>query len=255
MKLNLSSPLAFIELQATGPNNLPGNVIKHSRITALGVIRINPDGTQESRHFRCEGRAHWLEHGYVETPFSKIAEAVRDILDGCDLAGFNLRRFDLPLLAEEFARAGVVGFPSQFARVIDVQSIFHRKQRRDLAAAVKFYLGEEHTQRHASGDALLTWKVFEKQLDRYPDLPDNVSDLALFCTNNKNVADFAALLFWDDHGRLCWNFGKYQHKPVDENEPYLRYFLGDSFPVQSQIIVAEHVGADWFLNKVQASIQ
>lgn len=253
--MKLTRPLAFIELQASGPKGQPGNIVKHSRITALGIIRVNVDDTQEGEYFRCEGGAQWNESGFFATPFANIADRVRDILEGCDLAGFNLRRFDLPLLAEEFARAGAVGFPAQWTSVVDVQSIFHQKQRRDLAAAVRFYLNEEHTKRHASGDALLTWKVFQKQLERYPELPDNVPDLALFCTNSKHVADFAGLLFWNDQGQLCWNFGKYQHKSVDENEQYLRYFLGDSFPIQSQIIVAEHVGAEWFLNKVQAAIQ
>jgi len=254
--MELKRPLAFIELQARGPKEKPGNIVKHSRIAALGIIRVNVDGSQEREYIVCDGAARWDERtGFYQTPFAHDADRVRDVLEGCDLAGFNLRRFDLPLLAEEFARAGTIGFPSQWAQVIDVQSIFHQMERRDLSAAVKFYLGEEHRQRHANGDSLLTWKVFQKQLDRYPTLPNNVPDLALFCTNSKHVADFAGLLFWNDRGELCWNFGKHQHQPVLDDEKYVNYFLNDNFPIQSQLIVAEHVGADWFLNRLHAAIQ
>lgn len=254
MKLN--NPLAFIDMRAIGPKGAPGNLVKHSRIAALGVIRVNPDGSKEATHFQFQGRAHWKESvGFISTPFADQSEEVRDILTGCDFAGFSIRRFDLPLLAEEFARAGHVAFPSETARVINIQSIFHQKERRDLSAAVKFYLDQDMSERHPSGDALFCYQILERQLARYQDLPDNVNDLARFCSAGKELADFAGLLFWNADGALCWNFGKHIHQPVTSNPGFLEYFLTDSFPFQSQYIAADHAGIESFLSRTMSTIQ
>ena len=254
MKLN--NPLAFIDMRAVGPKGAPGNLVKHSRLAALGVIRVNVDGSKEARHFQFEGRANWREGvGFISTPFADQSEEIRDLLYGCDFAGFSLRRFDMPLLAEEFARAGHVAFPSETARIINVQSIFHLKEQRDMAAAVRFYLNQDFNSRHPSGDALYCLQILERQMARYPDLPENVTDLARFCSAGKNLADFAGLLFWDAEGRLCWNFGKYNHQPVLNNPQYLEYFLKDSFPFQSQYIAAEYAGIESFLSRTMSTIQ
>lgn len=264
MKLNLTRPLAFLEIQATALEaGQRAQKIKTSRIEAIGILRVDPDG---AGGVLCSSD-YWMTNplqfdpasaeadGRIQpTPFAQIATPVRLFLDGCDLAGFNLRRFDLPLLAEEFARAGHLDFPEDDVNVVDVQTIFHAKERRDLASAVRFYLDKEHTERHAAGDALLTWQVFQRQLERYDDLPGSVSDLAEFCGQGKDIADFAGLLYFGAEG-LTWNFGKHKDKAVSSDASYATWFLNDQFPVQSQRLVAEAVDAFWFLNNLQESIE
>ena len=141
--------------------------------------------------------------------FSQLAEGLAQSFRGCDLAGFNSNRFDIPLLAEEFARAGI-DFDFNECRFIDVQTIFHKKEQRTLSAAYKFYCGKNLDDAHsANADTRATYEVLMAQLDRYDDLPNDMEKLSEYSSQNKNV-DLMGRLVYDDRHREVINFGKYK---------------------------------------------
>lgn len=253
MPIKLTRPLAFFEIQATRHRaGSKGLTIKTARIATISVLRIDANGAATSDYWMTNPVP--VAGSEYETPFAAIASDVRAFIDGCDLAGFNLRRFDLPLLAEEFARCGHLDFPPEGVAVVDVETIFKEKERRDLASAVKFYLGRDLEQRDAAGDTLLTWQVLQRQLERYKDLPTDVDALAAWCFRGKEYADFAGLLYWE-RGELHWNFGKLKDRPADADASYADWFLKNEYPYQSQRVLAEYIGADWFTERIQTAIQ
>jgi len=214
MKLNLERPVMFFDLETTGTD------IMHDRIVEISMIKVMPDGSDEQRTVRVNPGCHIPEEATAvhhitdedvagKPSFKEIARAVADSFAGCDLAGFNSNRFDIPLLAEELARAGI-DFDFSAARFIDVQTIFHKKEQRTLSAAYKFYCSKDLDGAHsANADTRATYEVLMAQLDRYSDLPNDVGQLAEYSSQNKNV-DLMGRLIYDDHGREVINFGKYK---------------------------------------------
>ncbi len=153
---------------------------------------------------------HITDEDVADKPsFREIAQMLADSFAGCDLAGFNSNRFDIPLLAEEFARAGI-DFDFASARFIDVQTIFHKKEQRTLSAAYRFYCSKELEDAHsANADTRATYEVLMAQLDHYSDLPNDVALLSDYSAQNKNV-DLMGRLIYDDQRREVINFGKYK---------------------------------------------
>lgn len=221
MELNLTKPIIFFDLETTGVN------FQDDRIVEISYIKVNPNGTEESKTIRVNPGRHIPEEATAvhhitdedvanERPFKDIARELVRTFKGCDIGGFNSNKFDLPLLQEEFIRAGVDDFDPSRCRLIDVQTIFHKMEQRTLVAAYKFYCGKDLTEAHsANADTRATYEVLKAQLDRYPELQNDMTFLANFSTQRKGV-DLAGRIVYDDKGREVFNFGKHKGKPVDE---------------------------------------
>lgn len=214
MKLNLKKPIVFFDLETTGIN------ISHDRIVEISYIKVLPDGKEEEAGYRVnpempipeESTAihHITDEDVADAKtFKQLAPMLVKVFTGCDFAGYNSNRFDIPMLAEEFSRAGI-DFDFSRAKFIDVQNIFHKKEQRTLVAAYRFYCGGEIENAHsANADTRATYEVLMAQLDRYNDLPNDVSALSEFSSQNNNV-DLAGRLIRDEKGKVLINFGKYK---------------------------------------------
>lgn len=220
MKLNLNRPLIFFDLETTGTN------ITRDRIVEFSYIKVYPDGTDESKTRRlnpempipAESSAihHITDEDVKDAPtFRQVAKSLMDIFDGCDIAGYNSNKFDVPLLIEEFNRVGL-NFDISGRRFIDVQNIFHKMEQRTLIAAYKFYCGKNLEDAHSAlADTRATYEVLMSQLDRYAELKNDVDMLAEFSSSGKSL-DLAARIVLDDKKRPVFNFGKHKGKSVIE---------------------------------------
>lgn len=215
-KLQLKRPIVFFDLETTGIN------ITKDRIVEISIVKVMPgrEDAPEVKTRRVNPEMHIPEEATAihhitdedvasQPTFRQVARSLADYIKGCDIAGFNSNRFDVPMLDEEFRRVGV-DFDFHKARFVDVQTIFHKKEPRNLTAAYRFYCDKELTGAHgAQADTMATYEVFLAQLDRYEDLPADVESLAKFSSQNNNV-DFAGRMIYDDAGREIINFGKYK---------------------------------------------
>ena len=221
MKLNLKRPIIFFDLETTGLD------IAKDRIVELCYIRVEPNGNEEARSMRINPEMHIPEvassvHGITDDDvkdcptFADVAPQLAATFEGCDLAGFNSNRFDLPLLAEEFMKAGV-NIDLSHVQAIDVQNIYHKLEKRTLAAAYKFYCGRDLENAHSAlADTQATYEVLQTQLDHYPnDLQNDVDFLAEFSRMNRNI-DFAGRFVYDESGKELINFGKYKGKAIKD---------------------------------------
>lgn len=248
MKLNLKNPLVFFDLETTGTN------INSDRIVEICYLKVYPNGNEESKTMRINPGMHIPEaasavHGIYDADvadcptFKEVARSVANDIEGCDLAGFNSNRFDIPLLAEEFLRAEV-DIDLSRCKFVDVQVIFHKMEQRTLSAAYKFYCGKNLEDAHtAEADTRATYEVLMAQLDRYPeDLQNDVNFLSDFSSFNKNV-DFAGRMVYDDQGVEVFNFGKYKGMPVVEvlkRDPgYYGWILNSDFTLNTKAMLTK----------------
>lgn len=239
MKLNLTNPIVFFDLETTGIN------ITRDRIVEICYIKVFPNGNEESKTMRINPEMHIPEessliHGIydkdvVDCPtFKQIAKELAKALEGCDLAGFNSNHFDIPMLIEEMLRVGV-NMDLSKRKLVDVQNIYHKMERRTLVAAYKYYCGKELVNAHsAMADTLATYEVLKAQLDKYPEaLENDIAFLAEFSRMNKNV-DLAGRIIYNEAGVEVFNFGKYKGVPVREvlqkDSGYYSWMLQGDFP-------------------------
>ena len=220
MKLNLRRPLVFFDLETTGVN------ILKDRIVEISIVKLMPDGSEIVKTRRVNPEMpipaevtavhHITDEDVASEPtFRQIAKSLAQLFVGCDIAGFNSNRFDIPLLDQEFQRANV-DFDFGKAHFIDVQTIFHKKEPRTLVAAYRFYCGKNLEDAHsAAADTMATCEVLKAQLERYDDLPCDVEALSEFASQNRNV-DFVGRLIYDDQKREVINFGKYKGRIAEE---------------------------------------
>ncbi len=236
--LKLKKPIIFFDLETTGTS------ITHDRIVEISMIKLMPNGEERVRTLRvnpgmpipAEATAvHHITDADVadKPPFKAIAKDLAASFTGCDIAGFNSNRFDIPMLAEEFGRAGV-SFDFSRPRFIDVQTIFHKKEQRTLVAAYKFYCGKDLEEAHsANADTRATYEVLLAQLERYADLPRDVEGLSDYSSQNRNV-DLMGRVILNDSNVEIINFGKYKGQPVVEvlrRDPgYYSWILQGDFP-------------------------
>jgi DNA polymerase III subunit epsilon len=220
MRLNLKNPIIFFDLEATGIN------VNSDRIVEISYLKVSPNGNEENKTFRVnpgipipkEASAihHILDEDVAHCPtFKEIGKQVANDMEGCDIAGFNSNRFDVPMLVEEFLRNDIdVDLTKR--KFIDVQVIFHKMEQRTLGAAYKFYCGKELDGAHgAQADTLATYEVLKSQLDFYSELQNDVPYLSEFSSFNRNV-DFAGKMVYNDQNIEVFNFGKYKEKSVEE---------------------------------------
>ena len=246
MKLNLKRPIIFFDLETTGVDTA------RDRIVEISMIKVMPDGEEIVKTRRLNPGMHIPEeataiHGITDDDvkdcptFPQIAKSLAAFIKGCDLAGYNSNKFDIPILVEEFMRAGVE-IDLSGKKFVDVQNIFHKMEQRTLAAAYKFYCGAEIENAHsAEADIRATYEVLKAQLDRYPDdLQNDVDFLADFSRMNRNL-DFAGRIVLDDHDVPVFNFGKHKGRPVAEvfaTEPsYYNWMLNGDFPLNTKQIL------------------
>lgn len=243
MQLKLKNPLVFFDLETTGINTTK------DRIVEISLLKVMPDGTEEVRTRRINPEMpippqSTAIHGITDEDvkdcptFKQVARSLADILEGCDIAGFNSSRFDVPVLSEEFLRAGVdVDFSKR--KFIDVQIIYHRKEPRTLAAAYQFYCDKDLEDAHsAEADTRATYEVLKGQLAKYPDLENDVEFLSKNYSSFNNNVDFAGRMIFDDKGVEVFNFGKHRGKSVEEvlkNEPsYYSWMMDGDFPLNTK---------------------
>lgn len=220
MKLNLKKPIIFFDLETTGTN------IMHDRIVELSYIKIYPNGEEEEKTRRLNPEMHIPETATAihhisdedvkDAPtFKMVAKDLLRIFEGCDIAGFNSNKFDVPLLMEEFLRVGLK-FEVSNRKFVDVQTIFHKMEQRTLVAAYKFYCNKDLQDAHSAlADTRATYEVLKEQLNRYDNLENDVEFLSNFSTQNKNV-DLAGRIIRNDKDEPIFNFGKYKGEKVTD---------------------------------------
>jgi DNA polymerase-3 subunit epsilon len=245
MKLNLKNPIVFFDLETTGIN------IAADRIVEIAWLKVDMNGNETSKTQRLNPEMpipekvtaiHGISNEDVKDAptFNEIARTLAKEIEGCDLAGYNSIRFDIPLLAEEFLRAGV-DIDLSKRKFVDVQVIFMKMEPRTLTAAYKFFAGKELTDAHsAEADTLATYEVLQAQLDRYPNLENDIGKLAEFSAHNRNV-DFAGRIVYNEDDVEVFNFGKYKGKPVREvlkSDPgYFGWMMNGDFPLYTKKVL------------------
>ena len=245
MKLNLRNPIVFFDLETTGINTVT------DRIVEISYHKVSPNGREETKTIRINPQMPIPQsatdiHGISDKDvkdcqtFKDVAkEIVRDI-EGCDLAGYNSNRFDIPLLAEELLRAEV-DIDLMKRKFVDVQVVFHKMEQRTLAAAYKFYCDKDLIDAHsAEADTLATYEILQAQLDRYPELENDIDFLAKFTAQNDNV-DFAGRIIYNEKREEIFNFGKYKGQRVTEvflkEIGYYGWMMSSDFPLHTKKVL------------------
>ncbi len=260
MELNLKRPLAFFDIESTGLN------VSKDRIVELCIIKVNPNGTTETKTWLLNPgypiseeaqKVHGISAEDVKDKptFKQVAKDIHRFLANCDLAGYNSNRFDIPMLVEEFLRAGV-DFDVENRRFIDVQNIFMKMEPRTLKAAYRFYLQKELENAHsATADVQATYEVLKAQLDRYAHtaytdkegetgtpVKNDVDALAKFSTHHRN-ADLMGQIIYNEKGEEVFNFGKHKGKTVEEvfrQEPsYYDWMQKADFPLYTKKLLTK----------------
>jgi DNA polymerase III subunit epsilon len=245
MELNLTRPICFFDLETTGID------IGKDRIVEISILKVFPNGNKESKTWLVNPTIPipyetTLVHGITnekvanEPTFNELSSQVHNLIKDSDLAGFNSDRFDIPLLAEELLRAGV-DFDMKNKFSVDIQTIFHKKEERTLAAALKFYTGNSLENAHtAEADTNATYEVLKAQLDRYPDLENDMKTLSEF-TTRKKIADFAGMIAFDKDNEEIFTFGKHKGAKVNkvlETEPgYFSWIQNADFPLYTKKVL------------------
>ena len=238
MKLLLTRPLCFFDLETTGLN------VAKDRVLEISILKVFPNGNKESKTWMVNPEIpippktipiHGITDEKVanEPTFKQLSRDIYSMIKDSDLAGFNSDRFDIPLLAEEMLRAGIdVDFKKHLT--VDVQPIFHKMEKRNLSAAYKFYCGKDLNNAHsAEADTNATYEVLKSQINKYDELENDISKLSTFSKRQKSV-DFAGFIILDEDRDAAFNFGKHKGKKVIEvfeREPgYFSWLLNADFP-------------------------
>lgn len=221
MQLNLKRPAIVFDLETTGTS------ITTDRIIEISIIKIMPNGDEETKTRRInpgipippESTAiHGISDEDVKDcpHFAQIAKALYEWIKGCDLIGFNSNRFDVPLLAEEFLRAGID--PKFYERnMVDVQVLYHKMEPRNLSAGYRFYTGKTLDNAHsAEADTRATYEILQAQLDRYSSEVDNDIEALAELTSYRRVVDYAGVLSYNEEGEVLVNIGKYRGQPLKQ---------------------------------------
>jgi DNA polymerase-3 subunit epsilon len=245
MRLNLRNPLIFFDLETTGIN------IVTDRIVEISYLKIFPGGEETSRTILVNpgipipkeaSDIHGITDDLIKDApkFNELAKTLTNEFEGCDFAGYNLNKFDIPLLAEEFLRSGI-DFDLKKRKFVDVQVIFHKMEQRTLIAAYKFYCNKDLKEAHtAEADTWATYEILQAQLDQYKNLENDINWLSDFSAQTKNV-DFAGRIVYNDKGVEVFNFGKYKGIPVEEvlkkDSGYFGWIINGDFPLYTKKVL------------------
>jgi DNA polymerase-3 subunit epsilon len=241
MPLSLSRPICFIDLETTGIN------VSADRIVEIAIVKIGIDGTKQVKRRlinpempipKESADVHGITDEMVKDApsFKVLANEIKQFIEGADIGGFNSNRFDVPMLNEEFLRAGI-SVDIESRKLLDVQKVFHKMEQRTLSAAYQFYchktLEDAHT---AEADATATWEVLEAQIEKYPQIGNTVESIVKF-TGEEEIVDFARRLIIEN-GVIVFNFGKHKGKPVvqvlKEEPQYYDWMMKGDFALHTK---------------------
>lgn len=241
MQLQLQRPVAFIDLETTGIN------FSTDKIVEIAIVKILPDGTKQVKRKlinpqmpipKAAADIHGITDEMIKDAptFKQVANEIKQFLENCDMGGYNSNRFDVPMLIEEFMRAGLE-FSTDGRKMVDVQKIFHQMEQRTLSAAYKFYCSKTLEDAHsAEADATATWEILLAQIEKYPSLGNTVESIVKF-TGEDDIVDFARRMI-KQNGVEVFNFGKHKGKPVTEvfkTEPqYYDWMMRGDFPMNTK---------------------
>ena len=252
MQLSLKNPLLFFDIESTGLN------VASDRIVEISIVKVSPGAPGEPNKVEVKTRRinptipitpgaqaiHGISDEDVKDcpTFKQVAKSLAHLMEGCDIAGYNSLKFDIPMLAEEFLRAGVE-FDFRKRKLVDVQNIFHKKEQRTLKAAYKFYCGQNLDNAHsAEADTMATYEVLEAQLDRYgadeeDPLQNDIGYLAKYSCQTRFV-DYAGRIVLNDDDVPVFNFGKHKGRPVADvlrKEPsYYSWMMDGEFTLDTK---------------------
>ena len=245
MNLELNKPIVFFDLETTGVN------VATDRIVEISILKLHKDGKKEIKTRRINPTIpispestsiHGISDEDVkdEPTFKSLAKGIAQFIGNADLAGYNSNKFDVPMLMEEFLRAEV-DFDLSSRKLVDVQNIFHRMEQRTLVAAYKFYCNKDLIGAHgAEVDNLATYEVLEAQIEKYPELENDVNFLSEFSKRGNN-ADLMGRIVFDENNVEVFNFGKHKGKPVEEvlkNESsYYDWMMKGDFPLYTKKVL------------------
>lgn len=241
MNLQLTRPLAFIDLETTGIN------IGSDRIVEIAIVKIMPDATKTIKRRllnpqmpipAASSDVHGITDDMVKDAptFKDVANEIKQFLENCDLGGYNSNRFDIPMLVEEFLRIGLE-FSVDGRKMVDVQRVFHMMEQRTLSAAYKFYCNKNLEGAHsAEADADATWEILDAQVERYAVIGNTVDSIVKF-TGEDDIVDFARRLI-KVNGVEVFNFGKHKGRPVADvlkSEPqYYDWMMKGDFAMNTK---------------------
>lgn len=239
--LKLEKPIVFFDLETTGTSTTS------DRIVEICAIRLNPNGSREELHHLVNPTVPIAPgataiHGITDEmvadkpSFGDLVEELAAFFEGCDLGGYNIKRFDVPMLMEEFHR--LKKYPINFneVKLVDAMGIYHSKEKRDLSAAVRFYCQKEHEGAHsARADVLATIDILKHQLLKYEELEPNTSFLHDYLSSGSNV-DIGGKFIRDDKGVIVFNFGKHEGKPACTEPDYLKWMIGGDFSIDTKMV-------------------
>lgn len=248
MKLNLKNPIIFFDIESTGLN------VSSDRIVELSALKIFPNGDQELKTRRLnpiipispEAQAvHGISNEDVKDcpTFKEVARSLANWMTGCDFAGYNSIKFDVPMLAEEFLRAGI-DFDFRKRKLVDIQNIFHKMEQRTLSAAYKFYCSKNLENAHsAEADTVATFEILESQLDMYKDALENDVEFLSKFSIRSNSLDYAGRIVLNDKDIPVFNFGKHKGKPVSavfRAEPsYYSWMMNGDFTLDTKQVLTK----------------
>lgn len=241
MRLQLTQPICFIDLETTGIN------VSLDKIVEIAIVKIIPDGTKQVKRKlvnpempipKVASDIHGISDAMVkEAPtFKQIANEIKQFIELSDLAGYNSNRFDIPMLNEEFLRAGI-SVDIENRKLLDVQKVYHMMEQRTLSAAYKFYCHKNLEDAHsAEADASATWEILEAQLEKYPQMGSTVETVVKF-TGEDQIIDFARRFVFEN-GVEVFNFGKHKGKPViqvlKEEPQYYDWMMKGDFALHTK---------------------
>lgn len=246
MILQLKKPIVFFDLETTGVK------VAVDRIVEISILKIFPNGNKESKTWLVNPtipipEETTLIHGITnekvvnEPTFSELSKEIHQLIENCDLAGFNSNKFDIPLLAEEFLRVGIE-FNMKNRKAIDIQNIFHKLEQRTLIAAYKFYCDKDLTNAHsAKADTNATYEILLAQLDKYSELENNIDFLSDFSERGGKFADLAGFIRYNQKGEEVLSFGKYRDITLkqiwNDNPGYFSWIKQADFPLYTKNIM------------------
>ncbi|WP_340199265.1 exonuclease domain-containing protein [Ascidiimonas sp. W6] len=245
MELKLTRPICFFDLETTGTD------VAKDRVVEISILKVFPNGNKESKTWLVNPEmvipdnviaVHGITNEKVagEPTFKELAHQIYQMIKDSDLAGYNSDRFDIPLLAEEMLRSDI-DFDMKNKVSVDVQTIFHKMEKRTLSAAYKFYCDKDLEDAHsAEADTMATYEVLKSQLDRYDDIENDMKQLSEF-TKRKHAADFAGYIIYNKDNEEIFSFGKHKGKKVEdvmEQEPgYFGWLLNADFPLYTKKVL------------------
>lgn len=241
MPLTLNRPICFIDLETTGIN------VSTDRIVEIAIVKIGLDGTKQVKRRlvnpempipKASSDVHGISDEMVKDAptFKMLANEIKQFMEGSDIGGYNSNRFDVPMLNEEFLRAGI-SVDIESRKLLDVQKVFHMMEQRTLSAAYQFYchktLEDAHT---AEADATATWEILEAQIERYPQIGNTLESIVKF-TGEDEIIDFARRFIYEN-GIAVFNFGKHKGKPVvqvlKEEPQYYDWMMKGDFALHTK---------------------